>query len=199
LVTTLDVNARAYFNAVVIFSRDSSGKVTSAEIRGSEIRDLGRVVRDLNGDGKHELIIPTQLTEYSSAETVTWPAVYRLENGKYVEVSRDFPHFYDQDVLPEVKKPISGYQAGAGPPNPARQYALTELIMRRNQILRVLGRDPAAGLQDAREWMKSGDPRFLQAAAATFQSIGGHEDELRAATEAWERARERERAAHQSN
>jgi hypothetical protein len=42
--------------------------------------------------------------------------------------------------------------------------------------------------------MNSDDPILLQDAAATFQSIGGHEREMRAAQEAQIRAEAREHA-----
>jgi len=71
--------------------------------------------------------------------------------------------------------------------------------MERDKILRTLGRDPTAGLQQAYQWMNSDDPRLLQAAGATFQDIGGHEQEKHAASEAWMRALDREKAARKGS
>jgi hypothetical protein len=47
----------------------------------------------LSGDGKDEFIIPITLVSYTTASTITWPAVYRLASGKYVEASGDFPDY----------------------------------------------------------------------------------------------------------
>jgi hypothetical protein len=87
---------------------------------------------------------------------------------------------YDNEVLPELDKQISEAQARitTGP-----QPYQAGLIMERDKILRVLGRNPTAGLPQAYEWMNSDDPDLLQDAEATFMEVGGHEAEARAAQE----------------
>jgi hypothetical protein len=61
--------------------------------------------------------------------------------------------------------------------------------MARDKILRVFGRDPIAGLAQAREWMASSDPVLVDDAKAVFEDIGGHEeDDVSAAKLALERA-----------
>ncbi len=60
--------------------------------------------------------------------------------------------------------------------------------MVRDKILRALGRNPTAGLQQAYEWMHSDDPDLLQDAAVTFKEIGGHDKELSAASASYTRA-----------
>ena len=60
--------------------------------------------------------------------------------------------------------------------------------MERDKILRMLGRDPTAGLQRAREWAASSDPDLIDDASIVFRDIGGHEDEARAADAALKRA-----------
>jgi hypothetical protein len=144
--------------------------------------DLKTAIRDLNGDGKDEVILQTLLVEHDCANQLTWPAVYRLENGKYVEASRDFPAFYDNEVLRKLDGGIRQAMIGHG--NPDNQAGI---IMVRDKILRVLGRDPTAGLQQAYQWMNSDDPDLLQDAAVTFEEIGGHEKELRAASASYRR------------
>lgn len=167
---------------VTILSRDTSAKVTTTQSLAGW-SDLKNAIRDLNGDGKDELILQTLLVEHDCADQLTWPAVYRLENGKYVEASHDFPAFYDNDVLPKLDGRISQAKIGHG--NPGNQAGT---IMVRDKILRVLGRDPTAGLQQAYQWMNSNDPDLLQDAAVTLKEIGGHEEELRAASASYRRA-----------
>lgn len=67
------------------------------------------------------------------------------------------------------------------------QRLLASLLMRRDKILRVLGRDPNAGLAGAREWVKSDDPELVQDAVDVFEDIGGHQQELGAAKSTLER------------
>ncbi len=180
LVATQDVNGRGFFNALVIYRQDPSRNVTTQELRGWMIGGLASVIRDLRGDGREELVIPTELISYSTAEIYTWPVVYCRKGERYVEASRDFPEFYAKEVLPELDKQISDPHTSAG--------LVPILIFERDKIQRMLGRDPVAGLQQAYQWMNSDDPRLLQLAAATFQDIGGHQAEMRAAVQARDRA-----------
>lgn len=184
LVATEDLSGRAFFDYLAIYEEDNAGKpVVQQWIEGDRIgTQMSRVVRDLNGDGKLELVIPKVLISYSTAETFTWPTVYRLEDGKYVEASRDFASFYDKEVLPQIDERISESQTRTATASQPRDVAL--LTMERDKILRVLGRDQRTGLQQAYQWMNSDDPHLLQDAAATFQDIGGHEKELRAVQQA---------------
>jgi hypothetical protein len=130
---------------VTILDRDSSAKVTTQSLAGS--CDLKKGIRDLNGDGKHELILETLLVEHDCANQLGWPAVYRLQKGKYVEASRDFPTFYDNEVLPKLNREINQYQANAGHRDP---NSLAGMTIVRDKILRVLWSRPhrrtAAGL-----------------------------------------------------
>jgi hypothetical protein len=170
---------------VTILDQDGSGTVTTTQSLAGW-SDLKKAVRDLNGDGKDELILQTLLVEHDCANELSWPAVYRLEKGKYVEASSDFPAFYDNEVLPKLDGQISRNQAQTGHEN---SVSLEEITMVRDKILRVLGREPTAGLQQAYQWMNSDDPDLLQDAAATFKEIGGHDKALRAANASYTRAR----------
>jgi hypothetical protein len=162
---------------------------------------LSETFVDLNGDGKLELLLYTSL----GGEEAEWPQVLRLRNGSWVDASRDFPKFYDNEVSPQLEKDITKareqaaeYQAIPKPePGPTfigeerawrrPERHLAALLMEKDKILRVLGRDPAAGLSQAREWVKSDDPHLVRDAAAVLEDIGGHEQELSAAKTTLER------------
>lgn len=172
----------------------------------------GPDVIDVNGDGVPEVIDlddidnhpPPQRTKFIPGGM--WPRVYRLRDGKYVEASRDFPAFYDKTVFPMIDKAMAKAQqdfkdvqtsilAPNIDPNELRKEArrqlertLAGLIMCRDKILRVLGRDPNAGLAQAREWISNPDPVMVDNARVVFQDIGGHDEEVRAARLATDRA-----------
>lgn len=171
-------------HAVDIEKRDASGKVATAQIIGG-FADLKTGIRDLNGDGRNELIIERPLVEYSCAAIATWTAIYRFENGKYVEASRDFPQFYDEQVLPKLEARIADDQS-----KPAQGYRhlVAAAILARDKILRVLGRNPTAGLNQAHKWMNTDDPYLLLDAKVTLKEIGGHQKEVEAAELAYTRA-----------
>lgn len=207
LVVALDISGRGFYT-LWVYSRDNAGNLAIQEIRGWKMRDgLKEMLRDLNGDGEDELIIPTAVGQGGAWTPTTaelwWPAIYRPENGRYVEsvsglpgvrpgphsvelstryveASRDFPNYYDSEILPNVDRTISEMRqkAAEGGGNPG---ALAHPMALRDKILRVLGRQSAAGLNEAYQWMNSDDPQVLQCAIATFYDIGGHEEELRVA------------------
>jgi hypothetical protein len=149
--------------------------------------NLKTMVRDLDSDGRDELIIPTELGPEGSWSPLmampVWPTVYLLKNGRYIEASHEFPEFYDKRVLPSIGRQILPAKARTVQ-EPFQQRTVAVLEMERDKILRVLGRDPAAGLRQAYQWMNSDDPQVLQCAIATFTDIGGHEKEVRVAQQA---------------
>ncbi len=234
-------------NRLLVYNQSPSGAITSQSIVGQDIHLEGtdyqmmpKVVQDLNGDGQDELIIPTSFFDSlrGTSPNAVWPKVYRLENGTYVDASREFPGFYDAQVLPKLntaieevnerlgeaplssasssapspESPVSSAAAehvpcsmpvGAGivcggnraianalPPRPITLASAEQrpelivgqmvLIMTRDKILRVLGRDPTAGLAQARAWL-TGPKRYPRAAYTVIKDIGGHEDDLRTA------------------
>ncbi len=177
----IDESERGYFNKLDIYSRASGDGLKIQEIEGWEMGPFKKTVRDLNGDGVDELVIPKEFgggTWQPTAATPGWPAVYRLENGRYVEDSRDFPSFYDNEVLPRLDQEIRDAEVRITlEPFQAETVAVAEAT--RNKILRVLGRNPVAGLDQAYQWMNSDDPQVMQCAIVTFADIGGHEKEVR--------------------
>ena len=186
--------------SVMIFSKDASGKVSYQTLDGGIDFDKG--IRDLNSDGKKELIIDSTLKfdNYRGARAqAAWTAVYRLKNGQYGEASRDFPRFYDTEELPWYEEEIAEDREKIARGVPAQNdlsaeqlaarqrdsaIALPEYLaadeMGRDKILRVLGREPKAGEERAYEWMNSGDPELRTDAVVVFADIGGHDRQLRA-------------------
>jgi hypothetical protein len=167
---------------LILYWQEGPGKFRYLSYRGAG--DLSDTIRDLNGDGKKELILYDYVgsaTDWGASPSPTYPRVYRLEKGEYVEASRDFSNFYDNKVLPDLNKEIAESQNGS-----LSLHAVQ--IMERDKVLRMLGRDPTAGLQQAREWATSSDPDLIDDSSIVFRDIGGHEDEARAADAALKRA-----------
>jgi hypothetical protein len=192
-----------------IYWRDAPGKFRSQNfgiLAFARIEEWyeGAGFADLNGDGKEEIILFEPLDSDDSAimfrrkfiPNATWPKVYRLRDGKYVDGSRDFSDFYRNKILPQLAQAIVKAQSANAPPwsDPSDndwqlpERNLAALIMCRDKILRVMGRDPTAGLAQARKWVTDSDPVFVDNARIVFQDIGGHDEEVRAAKLATERA-----------
>jgi hypothetical protein len=194
-----------------IYWQDAPRKIRSQEFDSAENAGVawyqGPLSADFNRDGKTELVMLEPLGGFSPQRTKfipmgEWPEVYRLRDGKYVEASRDFPSFYEKQVMPQLDKAITQARQDAAAPRPTpgsggnpQSYMshqpdryLAALIMVRDKILRVIGRDPMAGLAHAREWMASSDPVLVDDAKAVFEDIGGHEEDVSTAKVALERA-----------
>jgi hypothetical protein len=174
-----------------VYEQDAAGNVRQQSLKGAMgAGNLNDILRDLDGDGKADLVLGQGLAEPHTwipvVATPQWPAVYRLENGRYVEASHDFPTFYDKDILPKIDSDIREAKT-----NNLDKAAI--LTLEKDKILRVLGRDPTAGLKQAYEWMNSGDSQMLQCAVATFRDIGGHDKEMREAEQAMPEAFKHER------
>ena len=193
----LDISGRGYSNKLMIYNQNNAGSVKTQEIGGWKMGNLKQIVRDINGDGADQLIVPKELGRggiwFPLLDMPAWPAIYRLDHGRYVEASRYFPVFYDTQVLPRLNEQIREAQARISR-EPFQQRTIAVLEMERDKVLRVLGRDPVAGLAQAYHWMNSEDPQVLQCAISTFSDIGGHDAELRIAQRALEPAIQREQA-----
>jgi len=89
-------------NWMDIYWQEAPGKMR--EDGGDSLAGAGEKLsdtfRDLNGDGKLELILDTSL---GVEEEAYWPQILRLQNGSWVDASRDFPKFYDNEVLPRLE------------------------------------------------------------------------------------------------
>jgi hypothetical protein len=177
LVTTLDLSGRSFFEYLAVYQRDDSGSVSVQWFpEETAIGKLNSVIRDLDNDGRKELIIPTLYFSgsYGAGSVGTaWPAVYKLKNGLYVEASNEFGKFYDTDVLPGLVKDIAEERAKAGT-SASYSPTLISQTLERDKILRVLGRDQTAGLNEAREWASSDNPNLARAGAAVLREINGN-------------------------
>lgn len=171
-----------------IYWRESSGKFNAQALRGETSFKNG--IRDLDGDGKKEIIIYSYIDlagRRGANPTPVWPQVYRLEGEKYVPASKDFIEFYKLEVLPKLDREI-----GKTPYPGDRVEAALE--MQRDKIRRVLGLDRNAGLERAQNWAKSDDPELIEDAIDVFHDIPDHEAEAKAAEQAWKEALQRQRA-----
>jgi len=151
LATRQDLSGRAYFDYLAVYWRSPAGKVTRDWIEGVDLPSLDKIVRDLDGDGKDELIVPSALDRhdprgYPGYPARVWPKVYRLRNGHYVDASAEYAAFYDNEVLPtleqaieQARRDVSG-KPGEGPAHEAAQRQLLVLELARDKIAGLLGR-----------------------------------------------------------
>jgi len=171
-----------------IYWQQAPGKFRSQSLAGAG--KLQKAIRDLDRDGRDEIVLYVSLDPAGfrgARATPMWPQVYRLHDGEYVDASSDFPEFYTDEVLPRLEQEIVEARR-RWPPGSEFETNAAVLEMQRDKILRVLGRDPTAGLAEAREWARSQDPDMIENAIVAFGDIGGHDEEARAAQQAWKQA-----------
>jgi len=184
---------------LLLYRQAESGKVTFQAFDGAG--KLSNTIKDLNGDGQKELILYSYIGS-GNYQGITpqgmWPQVYRLKGTKYVEASRDFLGFYHDVILPQLARKIDELQRKQPPDSPDNEN-IAVLKMERDKILRVIERQPTAGLEQARAWMNSSDPQVIGYAVVVFGDIGGHDDDAREAEAAFKVAQARERAARQGS
>lgn len=106
--------------AISIYRQNAIGKIDKQRIElegyGYE-GPLKDAIGDFNGDGKKELLVNSGFgggRSMADTPSAQWPMVYRLEDGKMVEASREFPSFYDKQVLPPIETEISALQKKLG-------------------------------------------------------------------------------------
>lgn len=192
--STLEIDWKDHYQAL---KGEANLKEATRDLYGDGKKEIIKsAIRDLNGAGKKEIALYSYLDpaggRAAGGVTPVWPQVYRLEGEKYVPASAEFPDFYQREVLPELDKEIAGTPS-------IQEPVLAALEMQRDKIQRVLGRDPNAGLEKARQWAKSDNPELIEDAKDVFLDIGGHEEEVRAAEQAGKVAYRRWIASHSSN
>ncbi len=85
-------------------------------------------VKDLDGDGHYEVIMDVYFASGGSIDhcDATWPVIYAWTGDGYGDVSRDFKHYYEQQLAVLQKRNAAAEaekerarQAAAGPKAPA--------------------------------------------------------------------------------
>lgn len=162
IVASLDANGRNFCNRVILVQRDPTRIVQS--IDSWLLDDVSSVVRDVDRDGRLELVIPRAFSTPEGAGCVAQtPLVFTCGNPRCVESSRQFPAFYSEE-LDRVERAIAEVA-----PDKAEE-GMPCLIMNRDKVLRLLG-VTAAGFEEADAWQRSADPSLRRKAVRVFADI----------------------------
>jgi hypothetical protein len=125
LVVLMDETGRAFFNDIAIISRESVPKGTKGVLRdfegfiermvtGWNISDLDSSIKDLDGDGICEFIVPELLEQYHGADAHgILEGIFRWNGRDYENASSRYPWYYQQVVLPRLEQKLRLHDAGA--------------------------------------------------------------------------------------
>ena len=159
IVAVVDYSGRLFCNYVVRVS-DTEPPVLLQELSGWWVSSLdgvdGPVVRDVNGDGEADLVVPAAISDYESDRqcVATVPFVYRCGAEHCVDASRAAPAFY-RALRQRLAASIRQLEAS---PGAAGREDLPCMAMAAAQAERLQGDNPRAGLHLAEQWMDDGDP-----------------------------------------
>ena len=111
LIAIIDVSGRSFFNILEIARLSPQGLVTR-NVQGFEIEDLDSTLKDLDGDGRCELVVPELLEPYEGGRPLaTLEEVYVFDGQWYVKASSKFPEFYNDVVLPRLQTALAKLNA----------------------------------------------------------------------------------------
>lgn len=123
------------------------------------IDDVNQIVRDINGDGKLELVFDNAFTGYQGANHcfATWPVIYAWNGTEYANVSAQprFRRFYEQET-----KKLQGDES-----DDCDKATIAK-------IQRFLGAPPNTGLSDAIQWANSSNHFEREFAIDVLSDIG---------------------------
>ena len=159
IVAVVDFSGRLFCNSVVRVGH-TEPPVMLQELPGWWVASLdsvdGPVVRDVNGDGEADLVVPAAVSDYEGDRTcvATVPFVYRCGAERCVDASAAAPAFYralQQQLAARIRE-LEASPADAG------RVDLPCLAMAAAQAERLQGGNPRAGLRLAEQWMDHADP-----------------------------------------
>ena len=95
------------------------------ELGGRNVADLNEVLRDLDGDGTPEIVIPQAFGEIVGAAfpQTKIPEVFAWKNGDYVNVSARHSKFYRNEILPQLERQLHVLDALPAPEDPSERTA----------------------------------------------------------------------------
>ena len=159
IVAVVDYSGRLFCNYVVRVA-DSDPPLLLQELTGWWVASLdgpeGPVVRDVNGDGEADLVVPGAVSDYESDRrcVATVPFVYRCGAERCVDASSAAPAFYAAfgKRLAARMRELEASSDAAGRDEPSC------LALAAAKAERLRGGNPRAGLRLAARWMDDGDP-----------------------------------------
>ena len=143
------------------------------------IDDVNQVVRDINHDGRLELIFYDQFNDYEGAAcAATWPVIYAWDGSKYANVSEQprFKPFYEQEIkrlrddAANTRRMESKYRDPDHRELSSDDARSAEASI--SKIQRFLGAPRDTGMDDAIRWANSSDRLEREFAAGVLSDIG---------------------------
>jgi len=158
LLASTDSSGRHFCNGVVVVGK-AGGRIWQSGAFGWQIDDVTRLIIRPDGAARSYLAVASAFSDYGGWKcTAVVPRIYDLARERLVEVSSQFPLFY------EKKAKSWPYESGA----PDAAVCKT---MEVDKLKRLSGREPRAGFDTAAKWMTNADADTRLKAVQVFGDI----------------------------
>lgn len=171
-VASVDTSGRKFCNELLVYQAGVTPRGIDS-IEGWRLMALTDVVRDLDGDGNDELLVPQPLSDYEGAAAcvATAPAVFRCGAESCQDVSNEHTAFYLRE-LDRARRRLGDLEQGRGPHDLTSVPCLEMTIARIEQLV---GDNPKAPLELAQRWMSQPDVYLRRKAVSLLSVYGGPE------------------------
>lgn len=169
LVATVDYSGREFYNTLAVVWEGPEGDRLQT-ISVWNMKSLDGAIQDLDGDRTQEILVSEPLTPYVGIRPLAvWTSVRSLADKEYSESSSNFRAYYDQAVIPELRRDLMHFrQTGDTHRAEATEVALFK-------VLQTVGEEPEAGLKRALSWSGESDPLSRLYAVAVLVDIDNAE------------------------
>jgi hypothetical protein len=161
IIAPIDTSGRRFCTEVnVLVLRPHVEVVDSLET--SRVPSAASLLRDLDGDGNDEVVLPRALSFYegTAACMAVIPAVYRCSKKGCVESGKEFSRFYRSELA--LRSALKGG---------TNAFDLPCLLMEIAKLERLNGDDLRARIALAEQWAHDADPTLRRKAIDIFADI----------------------------
>jgi hypothetical protein len=112
LVVSMDFSGRGFYNMLGILTCKRK-QMAFTYIDAWNINDLDQVIKDLDHDGRKELLV-NRMPHYRGADTIPgFPDIYQYDGSTLIQVDRQFKDYYLKQQLPRIQKDLVDLRAAA--------------------------------------------------------------------------------------
>jgi hypothetical protein len=183
LIATLSATPRLVYSEVIV-ARHVATTFDVQRISVLYLENLAEAVKDLDGDGTIELVVPIEYAAGTGQNWIAWPVVLKWSGDEFVDASDGFPDVYEAQ-LPAVQDEVLRLErrVESSPTRLNLEFlASKQLIL--DRLLRATNRDINAPIRRAERWLTAADPVLRTFAIKVFETFpeGAALDRLRLLT-----------------
>ena len=166
LIASVDGSGRRLFYGTNIAYCKSAQSCTEQDIYNAPPHDYANDVVDLEGNGVKELIAKSLAggyEGYASVPIYTYK-IYKVINGKAVDVSSQYKAYYESTLLPRMKADLARTRAQSADKRDQEIIDALGMMVQDDYARRIL-KESTAGLDHAKVWAHSDNRRLRRFAA----------------------------------